>query len=540
MKICTFAALTEILKHRFLRLLVKPLKLKLIKLYGSYILMLVLLLSGKLETRAQIYSNTADFTKELTYNSGDTDDLLFVFYQTNENYTPGALSVNSPSGNASFTWRKYNTATKDFSIFVLDDINKTSSHAPDLNEGGYKVSISYGAGLDTSFIAWVMLDNFSVNIDKSEEGNIYDYNSGCADYNYLYLDGTIVADSFDYYDPITHDKISLVNNFTFEWTSDNSEIEIYNKSRYLSQELLEDNVPVEDTYFILTASDSLGMTEVDSAFLDTKFTRAEFTVEYLDKLWDADDETYTNPQWNADLGEGFSTDIGSLDAPLTVRFINESKNGAEYTWVFVDTMNMISKEGTKISLDTTELDYQPEFTYYNADKYYYPYLVSVSDAPSPCIDTFKLEEGIRVVPSELLVPNVFTPNGDENNDVFIFKHQSLREFKLTIINKFGRVVYKQKVDDIYEWEGWKGTLHNSDTPAPEGQYYYVVEALGYDNIEYKDPNVFEQWKIEKLSGGIGNIPGTGSTPGTGGTDPETQSNNLYTGWLYLYRNIGEY
>jgi hypothetical protein len=64
----------------------------------------------------------------------------------------------------------------------------------------------------------------------------------------------------------------------------------------------------------------------------------------------------------------------------------------------------------------------------------------------------------------------------------------------------------------------------------------VVEATGYDNVDYSDPNIIENWKLNR--GNKNNNTTGGSTPG--GQNEETSSNNLYTGWLYLYRNKGVY
>ncbi len=160
-------------------------------------------------------------------------------------------------------------------------------------------------------------------------------------------------------------------------------------------------------------------------------------------------------------------------------------------------------------------------------------MISISE--ENCTDTFRVLEPIYVEPSQLLIPNVFSPNGDEINELFIFKHQSLKSCRVTIVDRTGKVVYKKKIDDIYAWEGWNGNMHESSRRAPEGQYYYVVEALGYDGKEYKDPNIIEQWKLNR-----GN---SGTSGTTGGTDPdgtETTSNTLYTGWLYLFRGMGEW
>ena len=128
---------------------------------------------------------------------------------------------------------------------------------------------------------------------------------------------------------------------------------------------------------------------------------------------------------------------------------------------------------------------------------------------------------------------MFTPNDDGVNDVFKFKHQSLKACRITISDRGGRVIYRKKIDNIYEWEGWRGTILNTDRKAPEGQYYYVVEGMGYDNVEYRDPNYFEQRKINRQGGG-------GADTGGQNGDEENQQLNLYTGWLYLFRQKGAF
>ncbi len=175
----------------------------------------------------------------------------------------------------------------------------------------------------------------------------------------------------------------------------------------------------------------------------------------------------------------------------------------------------------------------PEYTYMAADKYYYPSLLSVSE--EGCEDSLEIGQGIYVQKSQLDIPNVFTPNGDNMNDIWVFKHQSLKNCRITVVNRTGKVVYKMKTEDIYAWEGWDGTMHESDREAPVGQYYYVVEALGYDDVEYADPTIWSQMKI---FGGPG-VKKDGSTSGgstpPSGTDPGSGSGTSYTGWLYLYR-----
>ena len=81
---------------------------------------------------------------------------------------------------------------------------------------------------------------------------------------------------------------------------------------------------------------------------------------------------------------------------------------------------------------------------------------------------------ISVSESLLKVPNVFTPNGDGQNDEFRVVYRSLAEFHCWIYNRWGKLVYKW--DDPAK--GWDGTINR--LPAAEGAYYYIIRARGTD------------------------------------------------------------
>ncbi len=75
---------------------------------------------------------------------------------------------------------------------------------------------------------------------------------------------------------------------------------------------------------------------------------------------------------------------------------------------------------------------------------------------------------IRVIlPNNYFIPNVFTPNGDGNNDLFYVLSQSgVRVITFRIFNRTGEKVY----DQLSPWDGsYKGK------PAPPGVYVYYVE-----------------------------------------------------------------
>ena len=467
------------------------------------------LLISFMEANAQLTSSSANRVDTVTYPVSPGKDPLFVFYQTNGVSRPGRLTASPGSpGSFTFEWRRYNPDLPGFDAVFQTDADVASSTVADLDEGGYRVRITDGAATDIALIGWVMLDDFHVEVEKTADGKVRPYKRTC---DFLVMSGFVEPDTFIYYDPVSRDTLVMPVGFRFQWTSDNNDLRIPNDTTVLDPNITY-QPPYEDTWYILTATDDLGMGEVDSVFYESIQTKAEFSVEYYDKVTDSLD---------AELTGSWSQDKGSTDAPLTVHFNNESLNGAVFEWVLLDTLG-----GVKQTETTYDLDESVEFTYFEADEFYYPYLVSTSE--EGCIDTFRLEEPIYVQPSQLVIPNYFSPNGDAINDMWLFKHQSINTCRLTIVDRTGKVVYRRRIENIYDWEGWDGNLHDSDRRAPEGQYYYVVEAMGHDGLEYKDLNIFEQWRSNRGRNNQG-----GQQPG--GQDPENGGNNLYTGWLYLYR-----
>ena len=74
------------------------------------------------------------------------------------------------------------------------------------------------------------------------------------------------------------------------------------------------------------------------------------------------------------------------------------------------------------------------------------------------------------------IPNAFSPNDDEVNDVFEVTAFNLKDFRMTIFNRWGQRIFES--DDIDK--GWDGTLNGED--VQEGSYLYLIE---YESIEGK-------------------------------------------------------
>jgi gliding motility-associated-like protein len=69
----------------------------------------------------------------------------------------------------------------------------------------------------------------------------------------------------------------------------------------------------------------------------------------------------------------------------------------------------------------------------------------------------------------LFVPDAFSPNGDQANDVFLVKGATSDQFRLTIYSRWGQVVFSSTSIS----QGWDGTINGQ--PAIEGQYMYRIE-----------------------------------------------------------------
>lgn len=70
------------------------------------------------------------------------------------------------------------------------------------------------------------------------------------------------------------------------------------------------------------------------------------------------------------------------------------------------------------------------------------------------------------------LPNVFTPNGDAYNDLFVpFPYNSVLKVEMTIFNRWGGVVYETEDPDIL----WDGKHKDSQVDCSQGVYYYVCE-----------------------------------------------------------------
>lgn len=89
----------------------------------------------------------------------------------------------------------------------------------------------------------------------------------------------------------------------------------------------------------------------------------------------------------------------------------------------------------------------------------------------------------------IVLPNIFTPNGDRVNDVFMIEMTEKLEFQIIVLNAKNQTVFKSN-DANFEWDG---TMLNGE-PAPAGNYLYYFSAK---DLNGKDVTKSSMLKIQR-------------------------------------------
>jgi PKD repeat protein len=384
-----------------------------------------------LQLVAQLTATGANSIRYTTYpSSPGVKDPVF-FYCNSIGTERGELTAVHPGGTGSynFSWYQWNNLTSSFSIPIKTDPGVSSSTINNLTEGGYKVDID-NAGTITSFTAWILFDKPPV-VDAKLQNPL----KNC---DYVALDGTAapVVNSFHYYDPVTGVQLNLANELKFMWSSSPESVIPYPD---VDIDPISFSPPLEDVTYTLKVF-TLGCSNESSFFYESIHVKADFSV---------DPET----------GE----------APLEVNFTDKSIRGYIYKWEFGD--------------DTiSELKDPLPHTYYRPGEYSVRLTI---ESDRHCVDSMRFNS-IVVDPSSLHIPNVFTPDGDGYNETFMVDSKSLRFISVEVFSQSGLKVYgfSGEGESLKNWTGWDGNINNSSRKATPGIYYYIIRALGWDDIKY--------------------------------------------------------
>jgi gliding motility-associated-like protein len=380
---------------------------------------------------AQLSAPGRSAVRYTSYPSAPTvRDPVFIYCKVTGN-EKGTLQAVSPGGTGpfNFTWYRWNDADRSFNILIKTETGVLISNLNNLDEGGYRVHITDGTGYMKDLAAWVFLDK--PNADAKLRNFTCDY---------VALSGKAAVDTFYYKDTVTGNPVKLRNGYTFLWSS--------NPTSAIPFPSLELNPitfipPLEDVTYKLVVTDSLTCSSESSFFYTSIHVKADFT---------------------ADPVKG--------EAPLEVSFTDKSIRGNTYTWEFGD--------GSADSISYLKNPYP--HTYFKPGEYSVKLAI---ESDKGCVDSLRFDE-IVVDPSKLSVPNVFTPNDDGINDYFMVEAASLRRLYVQIFSRSGMKVFDftGEGETLRDWKGWNGNINDSSSKASPGIYYYIIQAIGWDDVVY--------------------------------------------------------
>ena len=405
---------------------------------------------------AQIQAPDADLVGVANY-AAPPYDAAFLFCTDDSLRNEATLMVRSEFGiSTDFSWEVYDPNQSTFVPYVgsvnSDTIESTISN---LADGCYKVTLTAG-GMSVTHQAWALNNWLFVEPEITE--------SNC---EYMVAEFTIKSKQLNYFDVYNHTPMVLNKEHAYQWSAGGSDL---SKSKTLT--IYREDLPCEDKEYTIEVSDNMGCSKEAKVLYESIIPCADFTF---------------NP--------------ASGEAPLEVNFTNNSINyGSDsIEWIFFKNNIDIGKElsdnpGAEVdSVWFTLYEDAPIFTYERTGQYVVDLVVRSFEG---CRDTMRMPRTsyIDVFASLIEAPNFFTPNGDGDNDYFLLQTQSLKNIEVIIFNSWGRKVHVYKDGNIRSSEEtnllsiWDGTINGRK--ASPGVYFYIVNALGRDDVEYKDEGFF--------------------------------------------------
>ncbi|HXC06035.1 MAG TPA: gliding motility-associated C-terminal domain-containing protein, partial [Bacteroidia bacterium] len=161
---------------------------------------------------------------------------------------------------------------------------------------------------------------------------------------------------------------------------------------------------------------------------------------------------------------GFIPSATTGTMPLPVTFTDSSSaNVTNWSWNYGDGTTGTGKGGSH--------------TYGSGGSY--TVTLTVTDSITGCQSIYIYVIRVKELPSWITVPNIFTPNDDGTNDLFLVSSQGITQFEAKIFDRWGVELVILNAPGM----GWDGRTPGG-APASAGTYYYIITATGDDGKKY--------------------------------------------------------
>lgn len=403
------------------------------------------------------------------YASG-TQDNIHVFCGQKGQTNAALIATNSNGLPATFEWLKYDAVTGNFNPFMNDASGAATSVISNLADGAYRVNITTTAGVQT-YTAWV----FNNYIETTAAIT----NSDC---NSFTLNGTSDTPVLVYYDLTNRQAKTLQKGVQVKWTTGNESV-----GRFLTFQVF--SPPYQDTDYTLTVTDRFGCSSQSDVLYNSIVTKASFVAEL-------ENQTKSHPT--------------KREAPLTVTFHNNSLNADpdKFQWFIFKDADVLAREGAASpdapidSIMERLYTKEPIYIFERPGTYNVKLVSQKTYATGSCYDTVYIDDPIKIDTSFIEAPNFFTPgNNDHVNDQFIVRFFSMKSVKISIFNRWGKVVHVWESNDVKGFgptvtsipqSVWDGKVGGK--LATPGVYYYVAEGTGRDDKKQQATGFFHLFR----------------------------------------------
>lgn len=156
----------------------------------------------------------------------------------------------------------------------------------------------------------------------------------------------------------------------------------------------------------------------------------------------------------------------SVSSAPNAQFMDTTSGMFGTDYVFIDQTSGATSWSWDFGDNTTSTQQNPTHQFPTAGTY--TVILTVTNA-NGCID---MDTVIITVEEGILIPNVFSPNGDGINDEFFISSSGFSEYKMEIYDRWGVKIFESAEPNVH-WDG-----HTSSGAAcSDGTYYYILTAI---------------------------------------------------------------
>lgn len=387
-----------------------------------------------------------------------------------ENATAAKLEIQEIEINESsytFSWK----------TIAKDDAN-TSLSIPITKSSAYRL-LRTEAGKTQEKRIWILFDN--VQLTEIYIEDLCAARTLSPRYNH---DRSTITDELFTYTDLTSKYLLPINTIgrnyfkNFEWFDDrHSPLTDFSTSTLK----IDSPAPLEPQGYRLVITNFYNRQLIASSdILDPISVKSAPNVMYIDK-----------PDDNAAPWQNAGKSL-THEAPLYLKLGDNSKNADSVIWTIRNDPRAVRSGNPDTlfiakSLAREKNTYEIKHSLFTAGSYIAT--LRTVNTSKGCIDTANITINVD---SSLIntrdIPNVFTPNGDFINDIFLFKNpetsvRSIRDFKIEIFNRGGQCIYAYQ-GNPRKWEGWNGKRKNTGGDEPQGVYFFVIQAEGWDGKNF--------------------------------------------------------